>query len=297
MISSHLLLHFAAVAEHLSFRAAADAMRVDQATLSRRIRQLEEQLGFRLFERTTRSVALTPEGEALLPAAADLARAQGRAALAVDALVSQNASVLRLGTHPYVYWSPQLRAVIGQFASDAPAASTRSTSGTSRRHVERLLNGSLDVALITDAAPFGEIETMPLMEVRPNLLLPIGHEMAGRSSIRLNEVRDLSIAIVQPVRERGDFDHIYGPFFAHGARAVTVSEGTPALVHYAAADGLAMISLRPQDMPPPPGFVRRTVSDAPRVAFLLARKTTEGRGLARRFWQSALRAMREPLAS
>lgn len=291
MVSSHLLLHFAAVAEHLSFRAAADALRVDQATLSRRIRQLEEQLGFRLFERTTRSVALTPEGEELLPAAADLARAQDRAALAIDSLVSRNASVLRLGTHPYVYWSPQLRAITGRFATDAPGTSTRSTSGTSRRHVERLLNGSLDVALITDALPFDGIETLPVMEVQPNLLLPVDHAMAGRTSIALNEVHALSIAIVQPVRERGDFDHIYGSFFTHGAHAVAVSEGPPALVHYAAADGLAMISLRPQEMPPPAGFVRRPVTDAPRIAFLLARKTGENRGLARRFWQSAIRAM------
>ncbi|MBN9550449.1 MAG: LysR family transcriptional regulator, partial [Alphaproteobacteria bacterium] len=53
---------FLAVAEELSFRRSAERLNVDQSALSRRIQKLEHLLGFALFERTTREVALTPAG-------------------------------------------------------------------------------------------------------------------------------------------------------------------------------------------------------------------------------------------
>jgi DNA-binding transcriptional LysR family regulator len=59
---------FAAAARLPTFRAAARAVALTPAALGQRIRQLEDQLGERLFERTTRSLALTPAGLALLPA-------------------------------------------------------------------------------------------------------------------------------------------------------------------------------------------------------------------------------------
>ncbi len=58
---------FQGVANHGSFSKAAKALRIGVPQLSKRIARLEEQLGTRLFARTTRVVALTDEGKALLP--------------------------------------------------------------------------------------------------------------------------------------------------------------------------------------------------------------------------------------
>ncbi len=60
---------FMAAAERLNFRAAARTVSLTPAALSQRIRQLEQQLGSPLFQRTTRSVQLTTAGLALLPRA------------------------------------------------------------------------------------------------------------------------------------------------------------------------------------------------------------------------------------
>ena len=57
---------FIAVADHLSFTAAAKHLRIPQPWISVQIRQLEERLGLTLFDRTKRHVALTPEGEDIL---------------------------------------------------------------------------------------------------------------------------------------------------------------------------------------------------------------------------------------
>jgi DNA-binding transcriptional LysR family regulator len=67
-----LLRHFVAVAEELHFTRAAVRLYVAQQALSRDIGRLERQLGVRLFTRTTRRVALTPEGERLLVRAREL---------------------------------------------------------------------------------------------------------------------------------------------------------------------------------------------------------------------------------
>jgi DNA-binding transcriptional LysR family regulator len=60
------LTAFAAVATHKSFRKAADELRVSPSTLSHRMRTLESRMGIRLLHRTTRSVAVTEAGGALL---------------------------------------------------------------------------------------------------------------------------------------------------------------------------------------------------------------------------------------
>ena len=58
---------FRAVVDKGSFRAAADAIRISQPALSRRIEKLETALDVKLFERTTRRVSLTMVGRAFLP--------------------------------------------------------------------------------------------------------------------------------------------------------------------------------------------------------------------------------------
>jgi DNA-binding transcriptional LysR family regulator len=63
------LRYFAAVADDLSFSSAARRLYVSQQALSRTIQQLERQVGVKLFERTTRSVKLTPAGAAMLVSA------------------------------------------------------------------------------------------------------------------------------------------------------------------------------------------------------------------------------------
>jgi LysR family carnitine catabolism transcriptional activator len=63
---------FLAVAQSLSFAVACERLHLSQSALSLTIKALEEGLGGRLFSRTTRNVALTPEGEALVPLARQL---------------------------------------------------------------------------------------------------------------------------------------------------------------------------------------------------------------------------------
>lgn len=89
---------FEATAALLSFRKAARRLAISPPALSERIRRLEEQLGARLFERSTRAVALTETGLRLLPRARALLQAHREAAEALREDAAPLPSSLRVGT-------------------------------------------------------------------------------------------------------------------------------------------------------------------------------------------------------
>jgi DNA-binding transcriptional LysR family regulator len=68
-ITSRQLRAFLLIARHQSFSRAAEQMFITQSGMSVMVRELESQLGFRLFERTTRNVKLTDSGARFLPIA------------------------------------------------------------------------------------------------------------------------------------------------------------------------------------------------------------------------------------
>jgi LysR family carnitine catabolism transcriptional activator len=117
--SSRQLRAFLLVAQHQNFTRAAEALFITPAGLSLLIRQFENQLGFRLFDRTTRHVALTREGAELLPGVQqslqDLERAMSRAGERV-----KNASqILSVGAG-HIVAANILPQAIQQFRSRRP---------------------------------------------------------------------------------------------------------------------------------------------------------------------------------
>lgn len=96
-------LRFAnALAAAGSFTAAAADCFVTQPTLSNGIAQLEDELGERLFVRTTRKVALTPFGVHLMPCIADVLQAQATLELRARAFLKPEKRLIRIGTSPLI---------------------------------------------------------------------------------------------------------------------------------------------------------------------------------------------------
>lgn len=100
--SSRQLQAFSLVAQHRNFSRAAEALFITPSGLSVLIRELESQLGFRLFDRTTRHVVLTKHGRDLLPVAqrtlAELAGAVSR----IGRSATESSRLLRVGAAPLV---------------------------------------------------------------------------------------------------------------------------------------------------------------------------------------------------
>jgi len=93
------LIAFAAVAVHKSFRQAADELRVSPSTLSHAIRALETRLDVRLLHRTTRSVAITEAGQALLSKVQPLVKELDAALGDIDNFRSKPTGTLRINSN------------------------------------------------------------------------------------------------------------------------------------------------------------------------------------------------------
>lgn len=185
------LRYFVAVAEHLHFTRAAEALFVSQPALSKQVRALEERLRTPLFTRDRRTVALTPAGAALLPHAREVLAAWERAEAALAAAAAEQDAVLEVGISTGL-GRGLLPAVRARLAELAPHV---------RLHVRQVPwsdpTGGLAGDDGTDAAfvwlPLPEPEryawTVVLREPRL-VALPAGHRLAGTEEVDFADLLD-----------------------------------------------------------------------------------------------------------
>lgn len=139
---------FLAAAEHLNFRRASESVNLTPAAFGQRIRQLEDNLGYELFARTTRTVNLTEAGHRLVPAA----KATLREAMACrDALDEDNPAPIRLmvGTRFELGCSYLVPAII-DLPEELSHIEFDLYFGSGADILDRLTKGKLD-CLITSA--------------------------------------------------------------------------------------------------------------------------------------------------
>lgn len=187
------LEYFARVAEMGSFTRAAIALDVAQPALSRQVRLLEVELRQSLLIRNGRGALPTEAGKLLLAhsrgilhqverAKEELGRVRG--ALAGRVAVGLPTSVARALTVPLV------RA----FRSQMPDATIAISEGLSVALQESLLNGRLDIAVLYNAQPCAEIETIPLRE-EELILVQQGLPGVDLEPIGLHDVARLPLVI------------------------------------------------------------------------------------------------------
>ncbi len=110
---------FAAVAAEGSFACAAGQLRLSPSTLSQTIRQLEERLGLRLLNRTTRSMSLTDAGAQLLAQLTPALEALDAAVQHAGSLCGRPAGRLRVSA-PRIAFELYLEPLLGRFHRDFP---------------------------------------------------------------------------------------------------------------------------------------------------------------------------------
>jgi DNA-binding transcriptional LysR family regulator len=187
-IDPALLKAFQSAAETLSFTAAAERLGVSQPRLSLLIRRLEEQLGLRLFVRAHRRVELTPEGTALLPKVEAMQAAMGEIDTLVAKLRGDSRGRLRLGSPTYSLAIPERQWFIEDFIAARPGVRLQVQSGKSMMLQEHLLNGQLDLALLTEPFDDRGLETTPFMACEVCIALPEEDPLAQADSIPLSAV-------------------------------------------------------------------------------------------------------------
>ena len=143
------LRYFVAVAEERHFGRAAARLHVSTPPLSQRIRELERELGVRLFDRTSRKVALTSAGERLLVEARDVLRAAERFDAVASELASATPPTLTVG---YCHGSEGgMMQAIRAFRAEHPDALVRPDALTSLHILDGLRSGRMSVGIVRGA--------------------------------------------------------------------------------------------------------------------------------------------------
>jgi DNA-binding transcriptional LysR family regulator len=187
------LRYAVALAEAQSFTKAADNEFVVQSALSQQLRKLEDELGVALFERTTRSVALTPAGVALLPLMHQVLAGVDQITFGAQALSGTIAGRLTVGMMEVPSESLDVAALMATFHARYPEVSVTLRSGGSNLLIEAVRDRKLDVAVVGSNVlpPIGRLTVTELFTEPLVAVLPSSHELAAGETVLLDQLAAL----------------------------------------------------------------------------------------------------------
>jgi DNA-binding transcriptional LysR family regulator len=260
------LRYFVVVAEERHFGRAAERLHIVPSAVSQQVRRLERELGVALFDRTTRTVALTDAGRALLPRARRLLDESDGIRVAADALRAERANTVRLGSSTGL--AGRLDAILAGFAERAPQARVALVTASATDRVRLLRGGELDAALLRAPEPDPALELLPLAADPLVVALPAAHPLAGGPVVAMAALRGLPLLLADrernpPLHElvlrscrAAGFEPVLGPAFTTDQDTLAaIGFGEPAWTVYYAAQAArlapARVAFRPLRDPEP----------------------------------------------
>jgi DNA-binding transcriptional LysR family regulator len=174
---------FVAIAESGTFTAGALRVHVTQAAISMQIRQLETEIGAKVFVRAPRHVILTEAGEQLLRRARHILREHDAALDEIAELAGAERGRLRIGSASAMVLTEQLPTILKELRKQHPAAEIAVTSGTSEVLVDQILAGEVDVAFVSLPVDERGIKTERLSDDQLVAIASPRHKLAKQRTI------------------------------------------------------------------------------------------------------------------
>lgn len=242
------LRYFVQVAGDLHFARAAARLGISQPPLSLQIRQLEEELGVRLLERTSRRVALTPAGTAFLEGATRTLAEADRAVSMARGVARGEHGELRVGFNASAPFIPQIATAFNTFRLRYPEVQLALSEVPGPAQVEAILTDVLDVGFLRSAAPPTlppELVSTRILEERLVVATSPDHPLAGRAGLRLADAAASPMVVYGRDRSGGFTEDLFALIRTAGAEprvAQTVSEVSTLLGLVAAGVGIAVVA-------------------------------------------------------
>lgn len=189
--------------EYGNLTKAGEFFGYTQSGVSHMIKVVEEELGFRVLNRSRSGVSPTPEGERIIPALREIARWNENLVQIIADINGLACGKLRVGVFSSVaiHWLPR---IIRNFQADYPHIGIDIIEGGSEDLRDKLSNGEIDLALMSIQPNFG-FEAQ-VLKVDPFFaVLPQKHPLAKKANFPLEEFNGLEFILVK----RGYDDDIY----------------------------------------------------------------------------------------
>jgi len=190
--------YFVAVAEERHFGRAAQRVGIEQSPLSRAIKTLEQDLGIRLLDRSSRGTSITPGGEEFLIHARRILAATDQARSAVRRSARVGARSLRIGLTPC---SGQLRVaeLISRSRTEGVDQPITFTNAALADIHDQVSSGLLDCGISTQEGHADGVVAHKLWSESPALALPVDHALAALPAITADDLNDsLPIYVTAP---------------------------------------------------------------------------------------------------
>lgn len=203
MFDARLLTTFIAVAHHRHFGKAALAVNATQPGVSQQIAKLERQLGFKLIERTKRSVALTPAGESLYANSRHLLSMLDKMKEEGIQISKGMFGTISLGMASSIIHS-NIPKKISTFKSDNPNIDIKIIVEPADQLKRMLINGVIEAAITTVPMPSNNFDTAIISKQIIGVAVPLSHPLSKMKSVKIKQLLNDKFIVVpreyDPVR-------------------------------------------------------------------------------------------------
>jgi len=221
------LRYFIAVAECRGFVRASASLHIAQPALSRQIRDLEQELGVTLFERSRRGASLTFPGECFLQDARRvfdyLEQAQSRARRAQ----SGYAGALSIGMVESFTWHEAITRALRKFQKRCPDVVLNVALMKSPEQLAAIRDGHLSAGFLFNRLPEDDtFDGIEVLKTKAMLAVPENSPYATRPPRRLAELRDQNFVFIQRAQNPPYYDRIIHACHSLGLTPKIVQSGT-----------------------------------------------------------------------
>ena len=203
--------YFAVLAEELHFARAAERLGIGQSNLSREIRMLEDQIGVRLFYRTSRHTELSATGARLLDHARRVLAAEEHARLAIGELKRSARERLRIGLCERIACS-RIAMALSTWRQTHSEADLQIVSRSGRALLAEIEAGMLDAGITAMRVTEPGMVHDRLWTDSWVAALPKGHVLASGRALELTDLAREPLAVLAPdpsgIGERQFIEHV-----------------------------------------------------------------------------------------
>jgi DNA-binding transcriptional LysR family regulator len=264
------LEHFVAAAEEQHFTRAARKMNIVQSGLSASIRALEQEMGAPLFVRTTRRVELTVAGRVLYEKAQGIIDGVKDARRAVAAINGLERGSLSIGICGSLHAFFDLPLLLGEFHALYPAVEIRLCHSTGATLMEKVKDGSVDLAFFPLYEKSREIVSIPIASDTLVIAHPLGHPLEGQQNLSLESLSDETFVDFQPDKgTRRIVDQAFGAVNVSRRTVLEVGDVQVLLDLVARGFGIALV-------PKTFALARASLAKTPKIGIATLKKPALG---------------------
>ena len=214
------LRYFLTVGEEQHYGRAARRLRVAQPALSRQIQDLEEEIGFKLFERLPRGVKLSAAGQLFLGDARRILQEVNEAAARAARVARGQSGTLRVGFTEMVSWRGVVPRSFRRFREMQPDAELQLQPLPSLVQLEAIQCGRLDAGFVFNL-PKGdpELDGLPVAIHRIELAAPRSHPLTKLKQVRLRDLASESFVWFPRSEAPAVYDRLVHECFRGGLKS------------------------------------------------------------------------------